>query len=417
MCILNMKSFISQFLFVLFLYAGVFKESFNEKIDLAVLSIILLLLIILVDFIKRPEVTKSIQSTIVIFSILLILVLISVSFNPSTEPFVKLSKLIALTAPAVVVPFFIIKTKADFFNFLWAVLVLSSILALISLPQALTGDNMFVGFNERNYQGLARVLGVGFLSSLLLFVFLNDKKIKFLLTLVLVLNGVMLFFAGSRMPIIAVAISLLVPLTKLAAFKNGDVILNKKSLKIAIMYISLFVAAIIFVGKGLFDTILIRFQQLLDMGSSSNVGRTERYSLAWDLFSNNPLTGIGFGRFGEYYMAESGNYAHNILLELASELGLLGFLWAVFYFLMLFIKSLKSFEYSNKLATIYVVVFLYTVMNAMVSGDINDNRVMFSIGSIICLLANSRNDAEQLFNDNLKNGKVSSESYKDTIAT
>lgn len=370
---------------MLFLYAGVFKESFSQNIDLAILAFAILIIIIVVDLIKKPSVARSITVPSIFFLVLIALTLVSFSINPFGDAQSKLLKLLLLTVPAVVIPFFIFKSKGDFLNFAKSLIILSSILALISLPQALSGQNMFVGFNERNYQGLSRVLGAGFLASLILFI-LSEKRNKIIIVPIILVVGTMLFYAGSRMPIIAVAISLLLPLTKLITVKKGDVQLNKKYLKVATVYTVLFFSAVTFIGRGLFDTIAIRFQQLLDMGSSSNVGRTERYSLAWDLFSDNPLMGIGFGGFGDYYRSESGNYAHNLFLEMASELGILGILWTVAYFTYLSIKSIKSFNYSNILATLYVVLFSYMILNAMVSGDINDNRVMFSIGSIICIL-------------------------------
>lgn len=72
------------------------------------------------------------------------------------------------------------------------------------------------------------------------------------------------------------------------------------------------------------------------------VSRLEFYSWSWDLFLDNPLSGVGTGATGaliEGPFAVSNFYVHNRFLEILSELGLIG----ITLFLLLSLALLRSF--------------------------------------------------------------------------
>jgi O-antigen ligase len=110
----------------------------------------------------------------------------------------------------------------------------------------------------------------------------------------------------------------------------------------------------------------------------------ERISLAreaWGVFTAHPLTGVGVGGFNlAIGRADSarGVYPHNILLELASELGLAG----VGAFLLLVVLALRQVGLAMKRGRFALVMLVLTITgyclaNAMFSGDLNDNRILF----------------------------------------
>ncbi|MEM2164053.1 MAG: hypothetical protein QXR62_06520, partial [Candidatus Bathyarchaeia archaeon] len=88
-------------------------------------------------------------------------------------------------------------------------------------------------------------------------------------------------------------------------------------------------------------------------------------------------------------------YPHNIILELGAELGLIGVLIFAMMIGMAFAKSLVTLGAQRgfgKIATRYLlVVCCFTLLNAMVSGDINDNRILFtSVALLACLPVSER---------------------------
>ncbi len=109
------------------------------------------------------------------------------------------------------------------------------------------------------------------------------------------------------------------------------------------------------------------------------------YKSAIEAFLAHPLMGVGFGRWVHYH--DMGGlpwkHPHNIILEVLSETGLIGgvfgawFGWSV----------LKNIPYKNlnhsflKMGT--VCLFLFSAFNALKSGDLNDNILLFVMAGIM----------------------------------
>lgn len=125
----------------------------------------------------------------------------------------------------------------------------------------------------------------------------------------------------------------------------------------------------------------------VDARSDSPAGA--RLSLArdaWDVFTARPLSGAGVGGFGPAARAaEAGRsiYPHNILLEIAAELGLPGiaaFLLLVWLAAGRIRRALTTAGDQRRTALVLVVLAIagYSLANAMFSGDLNDNRMLFA---------------------------------------
>lgn len=107
------------------------------------------------------------------------------------------------------------------------------------------------------------------------------------------------------------------------------------------------------------------------------------YREALDLWAHSPIWGIGIGEFG---IAVTGQdvqeYPHNIILELGVETGLIGVLVFVTMLIVAFARPVITLSAQRglaKTATRYLLVACcFALLNAMVSGDINDNRMLFT---------------------------------------
>lgn len=91
-------------------------------------------------------------------------------------------------------------------------------------------------------------------------------------------------------------------------------------------------------------------------------------------------------------------YPHNIILELAAENGFVG----VFAFLAMiglaFGKALPRLRFEEgtaKIANKYVTTAcFFALLNAMVTGDLNDNRMLFAMIALLSVSVRFRNQVE-----------------------
>ena len=101
------------------------------------------------------------------------------------------------------------------------------------------------------------------------------------------------------------------------------------------------------------------------------------YATAWQLMLQHPL-GIGVGGFERFAPLDL-RYPHNLFLEVGCELGwipLLSLLATLALSLSALVKVLKN-EYSWPMLFLGILV-ITTLLNSMVSGDLNDNRNFFA---------------------------------------
>lgn len=116
--------------------------------------------------------------------------------------------------------------------------------------------------------------------------------------------------------------------------------------------------------------------------------RLTLWKSAYEMFLQSPLIGSGTGAFHDYVNGWA-YYPHNIFLEIGAELGLMGL--AVFVvFLLLTLKSamrvILSPLYDDKVKQIMLILlvcFIFSLVEAQFSADINDNwHIWFFSGFI-----------------------------------
>lgn len=387
------KIFSGEVFFALFLLSGSFKESLNLPVDLAAVFLILTTFSILKRIYKKPEINKINVFPVVLFFVFISLVLVSLFYSPNLDLAQdKTIRLLLLTTPAFVYPFFVLKSKESLTRFLIAIASVAIIMSLLSLPMIFQRGSAidFVGFNEGNYQGLARVTGVGLVIILFLGVLnshLKRYRLFFLVSIAVV--SITLLASGSRMPIIAVSVALIFIILSTVKIKKWELRYPKYFNKIFIILALLAIPLMWAYNQGYFDAIIYRFEVLVSQGGGA--GRTDRFITALEVWKDNFILGSGFGSFSEFYDSNIvGDYPHNLFLEIASELGVVGLtmftlLLAVAMFRFLKLGKIKKVR-NNNLYTTVAIVFLVIFLNAMVSGDINSNRMLLTFIAIMSFL-------------------------------
>ena len=188
---------------------------------------------------------------------------------------------------------------------------------------------------------------------------------------VLALAGITALFSGARGPIVGALAALA------AQLALGRTPLGRRLVRAGL-------------AAGLFLAVLSSFLPFAPAGSlqrvtsffRGRVGASETYRVnavraAWDLVPDAPW-GIGWGRFATHVDPERGlprQYPHNLLAEVTLESG---WICGAVTVLVLAAALAAAWAGSDRPAGRLVFALLvFHVCNAMVSGDLNDNRQLF----------------------------------------
>ena len=225
--------------------------------------------------------------------------------------------------------------------------------------------------------------------AILILIFYPSSKWKSFRYLLVVLFLLLSFAAGSRGPVLAALISLVIYF-----------IFNfRKIFFKVILFASLFVSAVIFtsigervVELGGVDRIIMN---VMNGGSIKSTGaRIDFIERSWDLLVEKPY-GVGCGNWqvqanknnSKYLMAHA--YPHNILLELINEYGVFaGILFLLLIWQVFYLAFQKMQIYRNNKSSFYPLLFyslIFFFINSMLSGDLGDSRMLFIVISMIII--------------------------------
>jgi O-antigen ligase len=384
---------IGEWFFALFLFAGYYKADprlafIQTHIDITLLFLVLSFLVFIYRLLRNPFTQKIPRGFIKVAPFFWLLatcflggLLISQSMGYGLD---KTLRFIVLTGWAFFGAAFLITDSQSLKRFSWAVVIIATVMAidaLLNYPGV--GKVAFVSALGGNYIALARAGGFGLLTTL---TFLLPTERRPLARLSLWILAVLQFWAalsaGARGPVLALILAFLV-FFALSVRGFADLKIDRFAWKLGIVAL---VAVIIvgIVGQELFSTLAYRMQVFMtDLGDSAKM-RLNLYEEAIRLWTSSPIWGVGTGRFaiavtGSAFIRE---YPHNIVLELGAEIGLVGVLVFIAMMYMAFRIGLAIVRNSSGLMRVtirYLLVSVYfALLNAMVSGDINDNRILFT---------------------------------------
>lgn len=271
---------------------------------------------------------------------------------------------------------FIINDRVRMNRLLFMSVFWACILTFGAISQLLGGGvgerQLIGGYSEETNHLLGRFSGGGII---ILLPFLFSKKTLwfklFVLSLMIFLT-IGLVSAGQRTPWIGLLFGMVyVPYLNAKLSKNG----LKNFLKISLLPLMFIFIGVIyffnFTERGAY--IAYRFER-----ASSN-DRLIIYENTWDAIKNSPILGVGFGNFSRATEMEGIRHPHNMFFEIQLELGIIG--------LIVFLPLIFRFITTNNLHTkedklLYLsfkALYWYFFINAMISGDITDNRYFYVI--------------------------------------
>ncbi|WP_247729230.1 O-antigen ligase family protein [Halovivax limisalsi] len=134
-------------------------------------------------------------------------------------------------------------------------------------------------------------------------------------------------------------------------------------------------------------------ERLGTVGSdSATETRLHMLEEATNLWLERPLLGHGIGSY-DALTATGHEYPHNVIVETLAELGLVGFGLAALVVLPGLVASLAArVRGGSAMHTAVVALFVYMLVNACLSFDLQSNRQLFFAAGLLALGWTARND-------------------------
>jgi len=393
--------------FALFLTAGVYKadlrlELIQQIIDLTIFFGFLSILGSIFNiYIRRIKFVIPTKQVLFPYFMIIILGFISLLYTPAplygTDKFLRF---LTITSTALFLPFFLFQSEKAIRRFFIMFIILAISMVIDIFSKGLKPNEIsFVTAFGSNYLALGRILGIAIIIVFFYFVFSARNffsKLTFLLLIPIFLFGV--FISGGRGPIVALTISIFTIFLyeSFNLLKNALVLMKikKDNLKSLIFIWAIIIIAVFLIiyFHDFFTTIFYRFKILTEGDCKSATERLMRFEKAIESLLSFPqiITGLGIGGFSVYFAGFDdirGDYPHNIFLEVGSELGIFGLIAIIYLIFSSFLKiiyQIKNEQVNNKIFYYTLLaLFIFMLINSSISGDINDNRLLFTIIGLI----------------------------------
>jgi O-antigen ligase len=362
---------------VLYVNAGLFKadprlSSLSSLFDLTLALAALLAASVAYRVVwRRERITwvREMSLVLAFAGLILIRLLYTPAGSYATE---KAFRFVSLTLLAFFTPLVIIKSYRSIWIFMMGWVGFAALLAIEAVGQLSTGQRLSA-FNATPI-ALSRALGVGII--ILLFAVLMgqlSRRWKLLAAAAVVVMFVALVGSGARGPLLMLVVTLVFTLG-LSIVRGG------RRLQSLLVMGAFGIAVVSILGLNLIPAVsLQRFTVLVDQTGvdTSSQARLMVMQVAWELFTTSPLFGRGTGSVSAFGAGRELSYPHNVLLELAAETGLVGlglYLALVGLVLWRLISRVNRRAKHGPLWLALIAMLVYTFLNAMVSGDLSDNR-------------------------------------------
>lgn len=383
-------SFIPELILMLFLAAGAYKEWLAALIPMPV-DLTLLLAVAALAAAATRAIGRHLRrdpacpapvlplGLLVPLGLLALVIAVSALNTDAAYGRDKALRFLTLTVTATAAAYAILDTPARVRRFITMIMLLSLGMALAG---TVTTEGM-AAFNA-NHIATGRILGLGLIAVIYLAI---SSRSGILRRLIWFLPGGVIgygfLYAGSRGALAALIVGLGFTALVALGLRRG----RKWILPVAALLAGVYIATATLVPQAL-GLMNDRLKQIDIYAPTTDAAQT-RMDLgteAWQMFRQHPLTGVGIGGYNTQLGAadiERGLYPHNILLELAAEMGIAAVLPFIVLVTLAFrglTATLRGHPSPEQLALtmLLIATTAYLLANAMFSGDLNDNRMCFA---------------------------------------
>lgn len=384
-----------EVVFVLFLFAGRYKADPRfawVPVDITALFFGLSILLGGQIFLRRGLRFHRRGLSIVFVALLLVLWCIaSLIWSPGQVYATEKALYIATLTiwPLVATALIIAPDSYRFQRFMLAVVMFAVWMAIEATFYYLRLRNVgFVSVMGGNYLGLGRTVGLAALIVIVLWLFEEKRSLRKIIWICLFFLFIfVVLIGGGRGPFIATIVGLLLPAAIGLKISRGGIIVKRYSFSLIGLLVLTFCVETYLLAMGYLTTTLQRLLIFIGGNDLTSAGlRFKWYKEAVALWAQAPVVGHGIGSWPVLIgLGDVRSYPHNLLLELAVELGIVGLL-LMLTLLAVGLYSLKLRHAVNDQRRLLVLIlFTNTLINALVSGDIPDNRIMFAMLGLMAL--------------------------------
>jgi len=245
-----------------------------------------------------------------------------------------------------------------------------------------------------NYLLIQNIAGMASLTIMYYFLLvIRATKQRIILIAVLIIFNLALFCAGGKGPILSLFLTILIMLVLSIKVKEGKLLFNKKYLAYFILIIAIGSSLMLTPGLVVLKRsgIVVSESYSEDYYQYYQAERLGNAEVALKLFYEHPIIGVGIGGFSIFSENIKGEmrrfkYPHNIILEIASELGFIGL---ILFITMLVFAISKLFYLRKKykcsklcaLPDLLISLIMFSFLASLTSGDINNIALFAWIGA------------------------------------
>lgn len=365
-----------ELLFAVFLTAGYFKADPRFSwlpIDLTLLAALGTVGLVIWSFSKhRFRLPTAVFVMLPLFALFLPSITVVEWHDYSAE---KTIRFFTLTLLATIAPLFLIKSQEELCRLCNALALIGIIMAINALASLILQGEQVLRLTAFSSNTIALGRAVGLALVWFSMLALEGRLSLLIASIGIVVLGFVLLSAGSRGPLIATTLGILLTFM---LFRWHNV---HRTARLTMM-ILITVSSVYVTFQLIPETSLQRIESFLggDFGASEQL-RFQAYALSWDTIRENPL-GIGLGGFTTAINLwdVSRQYPHNIVIETLLEGGWLAGIYLVIL-LALSLLRVYSLGRRHKESPEFIILFamlLFLIVNAAVSGDLNDNKGLFA---------------------------------------
>lgn len=364
----------SETVLVLFLTAGVYKQDpllmRIMPLDTTVcLALFLALGLLIAMFRRRVHVPAAAWLLAPIY----LTVFLGLMAGPGAYGAEKGTRFLTLTLLGTLSGFVLLGERRSMNRFLTSLAVLAVFLSLYAAQSSQTTYEGRLTLQGSNPIYFGRIAALSLTFAWLRLHFTKRPFEVAISLVILAISCYTVLAAGSRGPLLSVVLSMLL-ISMVTASAHGR---SPMSMRLVVIVVVSGVLAVVL------ETIpslpLHRFQLLLNENMGASVfSRGILFATAWKLTLTHPL-GLGVGGFAKHAILDL-QYPHNLFLEVGCELGWLPLLALFVLIGWCFMTLRKILQTEYTWTTLFLAVLVMTgVMNSMVSGDLNSNRLLFGV--------------------------------------
>lgn len=334
------------------------------EIDLTILAAALVAVFMFVSAVADGSPTKY---TLLPFALWTALIPTIATAYPSQYGNTKVITLFTVTLLLAISPFFLLRKPEQRRAFLYGIVAAGTISAVDALTGGAQQPELLgrISAEGADTIGTARLAMAGAIALVVIAISPGTRKRVRIITLSW--GGVLAVVAlmtGSRGPVLAAALSILVAVALAPAFK-------KYRMRALGGVVVMGAVALFFVAR----EGNAGYARILAFLSGETDGSTGARQILWDAAwggIRQSATGYGWGSFAALGGANS--YPHNLLLEVAFEAGVIA---AVVVGLVLTFALIVSMRRATDwIGVAFFALLVFSVFNAMVSSDINGSRLL-----------------------------------------